>query len=472
MAASRILLVDDEAGIRFGVREFLAAHGYEVDEADSCRAAEECFRRSRPDLVILDYVLPDGDALTLLPRLRAVDASVPVIILTAHGSIDLAVRAVKEGAEQFLTKPVEMASVLVVVQRLLDARRTSRRQLAGQTRESRGEFDPFLGNTPAVRHLAEQAERVAAADRPVLIQGPTGCGKGVLARWLHNRGPRADEALVDLNCAGLSREFLESELFGHEKGAFTGAAASKPGLLEIGHRGSVFLDEIGDMPAEVQPKVLKVLEEKRFRRMGEVRDRHVDVRLIAATHHDLVALVREQRFRSDLYFRISTLPLIVPALSERLADIPLLATSILQRLGPELGRGAVTLSSAAETALLRYSWPGNIRELRNVLERAVLLGGSARIEPRDLRFDDGLADLPGARASSLTLLEVERRHIELVLREENGHVERAAHRLGIPRSSLYQKIKQFALRPSAAGAEASAVEAASGGDRQEEGPIR
>jgi DNA-binding NtrC family response regulator len=230
-------------------------------------------------------------------------------------------------------------------------------------------------------------------------------------------------------------------------------------MLEIGHRGSVFLDEIGDMPVEVQPKVLKVLEEKRFRRMGEVRDRHVDVRLIAASHHDLVALVREQRFRSDLYFRISTLPLVVPALAERVADIPLLAASILERLGPELGRSAVTLSPAAETALLRYAWPGNIRELRNVLERAVLLGGSDRIEPQDLRFDHALAELPEARASSLTLLEVERRHIELVLREENGQVERAARRLGIPRSSLYHKIKLFGLRTSPGGAEPSAAEA-------------
>jgi DNA-binding NtrC family response regulator len=251
---------------------------------------------------------------------------------------------------------------------------------------------------------------------------------------------------VDLNCAGLTREFLETELFGHGKGAFTGAVTSKPGLLEIGHRGTVFLDEIGDMHPEVQPKVLKVLEEKRFRRLGEVSDRQVDVRLIVATHRDLVSLVRERQFRQDLYFRISTIPLAVPSLAQRVEDIPLLAARLLHRLAPELGRPRAHLSPEAETALMAYRWPGNIRELRNVLERAILLGPTDRIEPRDLRFDAALAAIPGARETNLTLLEVERCHIEQVLCEENGHVERAARRLGIPRSSLYNKLKRLGIR--------------------------
>jgi DNA-binding NtrC family response regulator len=441
--------VDDESAVRFGVREFLELRGFEVDEAETCRAAEERFRSAQPDAVVLDYLLPDGDALALMARLRTVDPSVPLVILTAHGSIELAVRAVKEGAEQFLTKPVELASLAVILERILEGRRERRTVLARRAREARSDVDPFFGTSAAIRGLAEQAARVAASESPVLIQGATGTGKGVLARWLHAHGSRAEEPFVDLNSAGLTREFLESELFGHEKGAFTGAVSSKPGLLEIAHRGTVFLDEIGDVHAEVQPKLLKVLEEKRFRRLGDVRDRRVDIRLVAATHHDLAELVREGRFRSDLYFRISTLPLRVPSLAERTEDIPLLAERLLAALARELGRGKVELSPAAADALARYAWPGNIRELRNVLERAVLLGSGERVEPRDLQFDADLVARDGDGASAdLTLLALERRHIERVLRLAGGHVGRAAHRLGVPRSTLYEKIRRLGIRPA------------------------
>lgn len=247
---------------------------------------------------------------------------------------------------------------------------------------------------------------------------------------------------MDLNCAGLSHEFLETELFGHKKGAFTGAVADKTGLLEVAQRGTVFLDEIGDMGAQVQPKLLKVLEEKRFRRLGEVEDRHVDINLIAATHQDFQRLVREQRFRSDLYFRISTIPLTVPALRQRREDIPIIAGALLARLTAELGRDNLRLAQDAQQAMRDYPWPGNIRELRNVLERATLLSDSDTLNRRDLRFDETAridATMPDL---DLTLLEVERRHIERVLGAEQGHVHRAATRLSIPRSSLYQKIKR------------------------------
>jgi DNA-binding NtrC family response regulator len=296
-----------------------------------------------------------------------------------------------------------------------------------------------------MRDLAEQATRVADVDSPVLILGETGTGKGVLARWLHRHGPRRDEAYVDLNCAGLSREFLETELFGYERGAFTGAVGSKPGLLEIGHRGTVFLDEVGDVDPQVQPKLLKVLEEQRFRRLGGVRDVQVDVRLISATHQDLARLTREKTFRSDLYFRISTIPLALPPLRQRAEDIPLLAGTLLGRLCGELGRIPARLSPEAEQTLCRHPWPGNIRELRNVLERAVLLGRQDVIGPRDLFFDGGALAGGLDGEANLTLLEVERRHIERVLREERGQVGRAAQRLGVPRSSLYQKIKRHGI---------------------------
>jgi DNA-binding NtrC family response regulator len=255
----RILVVDDEPAVRFGLRDFLETHGYEVHEAESCRQALEVFAAVNPDAALIDYRLGDGDALTLLPRLREIDPNVPLIVLTAYGSIDLAVRAIKEGAEQFLTKPIELPALQVVLRRVLEAGRAHRTHLAGSARERRAAVDPFLGTSAAIRALAEQAGKVLETESPILIQGDTGTGKGVLAAWLHRHGHRSKEAFVDLNCAGLTREFLESELFGHEKGAFTGAVARKQGLLEIAHGGTIFLDEIGDIDAQVQPKLLKVL---------------------------------------------------------------------------------------------------------------------------------------------------------------------------------------------------------------------
>jgi DNA-binding NtrC family response regulator len=445
MAKDRILVVDDEVAVRFGIHDFLETQGYEVEEADSCQRTLDLFQTSRPDAAIIDYMLPDGNAIDLLPRLKEIDPTTPIVILTAHGSIDLAVRAVKEGAEQFLTKPVELQALLVILRRLLEDRRHRHKQLAGKSRQGRENVDPFLGISRAIRQLAEQAKRVLATESPILIHGETGTGKGVLANWLHSHGPRAEEAFVDLNCAGLSHDLLETELFGHEKGAFTGATASKSGLLEVAHHGSVFLDEIGDMDLLVQPKLLKVLEEKRFRRLGDVRDRYVDIRLIAASHQDLVLLVQKKRFRSDLYFRISTIPLAVPPLRERVDDIPRLAQHLLERLAIDLGRGGVRLAPDAERALQAYSWPGNISELRNVLERALLLNGRRVLGRQDLRFDTPLAAEPAPDDAHLTLLEVERRHIERILRAEHGQVEQAARKLGLPRSSRYQKIKQHGI---------------------------
>jgi DNA-binding NtrC family response regulator len=443
----KILIVDDEPGIRFGVRDFLESEGLEADEADSVASADKAVREGRPDAVILDHMLPDGTALDLLPRLKEFDPALPVVVLTGHASIDLAVRAVKEGADQFLAKPVELPALLVLLRRLLESQRERRRQIAGRTRQAREEIDPFVGASAPLRQLAEDARRVCASSSPILIEGETGTGKGVLARWLHRNGLRADEPFVDLNCAGLSREFLETELFGHEKGAYTGAVTSKPGLLEVAHRGVFFLDEIGDLDPQVQPKVLKVLEEKRFRRLGEVRDRQVDVHLIAATHQDLAELAKEKKFRSDLYYRISTIPLRVPALRERPEDIPGLARRLLEGFSADLGRRGLRLSPEAEQRLGQYAWPGNVRELRNVLERALLLCGRDVVEADDLRFEGpGVASEDAAAPGApLTLEELERQHITGVLQSLGGRVAEASQRLGIPRSTLYQKIKKYGL---------------------------
>jgi DNA-binding NtrC family response regulator len=468
MARPSILLVDDDPSARFAVREYLGLQGFEVHEADSAAGAAEQFRTARPDLAILDYRLPDGNALELLPRLKAIEADVPIIILTGHGTIDLAVQAIKEGADQFLTKPVQLAALLVLVERALDNRRVRKRQEAGAGGGRREAVDPFQGTSAVIRSLEEQARKVLDSEAPILIQGETGSGKGVLARWFHENGPRREEAFVDLNCAGLSKDLLESELFGHERGAFTGAVSAKKGLLEVADRGTVFLDEIGDVAGDLQPKLLKVLEEKKFRRLGDVRDRVVDIRLVAATHQDLALSVAEGRFRSDLYFRINALPLVVPALRERPEDIPGLAERLVNSVTRDLGRGPVALAPDALAALRAYHWPGNVRELRNVLERAILLSsGEDVLEAAHLRFTPGApapagspgVDGPGgalvadgvagtALTSRMTLEEVERAWIERVLKEEGGKVEPASRRLGIPRSSLYNKIKRYNITVS------------------------
>jgi len=440
VAKNRILIVDDEPAVRFGIRDFLELQGYEIEEAETCQDARHLFSNSRPDIVIADYMLPD-----LLPRLKEIDPEIPLLVLTAHGSIDLAVKAIKEGAEQFLTKPIEMSALQVILQRLLETQRRHHKHLASKSRRVRQAIDPFIGTSSAIRLLADQARKILTSESPVLILGETGSGKGVLARWLHENSPRAEEAFVDLNCAGLSRELLETELFGHQKGAFTSATSSKQGLFEVAHRGTVFLDEVGDVDLQIQPKLLKVLEDKRFRRVGDVIDQQVDVRLIAATHQDIGQLVRQKKFRDDLYFRISTIPLSFPPLRKRIDDIPVVAQYLLDKVSADLGRGQIQLDDDCLKALQAYAWPGNVRELRNVIERALLLSEEKSIGLKDLNFD-GHANLGALTLDSrLTLLQLEKQHIQRVLDEERGRVEKAANRLGIPRSSLYQKIKKHQI---------------------------
>ena len=444
----RVLLVENDENTRRGLQRVLTADGYEVDEAETCRAALDRLRIGRPEAVIASCRLPDGSALDLVSHIKAGATGTPCIVLAEEAALDVAVQALQEGADQFLMKPVNRPALLLVLQRALDNQRDRRRRLREESLRAREPVDPFLGDSPAIRELAERARRVLVGDRPVLIRGETGTGKGVLAAWLHGRGPRSEEGFLDLNCAGLTRELLETELFGHEKGAFTGAIATKIGLLEAADKGTLFLDEIGDVDLQVQPKLLKVLEEGRFRRLGDVHDRQADVWLIAATHQDLGKLVEQKRFRSDLYFRVSTISLQLPSLRERTDDIPLLAEHFLRRISGELGRQPASLSPAALRRLQSHSWPGNIRELRNVLERAVLLTEASVLEPNDLGFDFELKRRESRPSGVVTLREAERSLIERVLGEEHGNVGRAAERLGISRSSLYQRIQKHRISTS------------------------
>ncbi|HKS75316.1 MAG TPA: sigma-54 dependent transcriptional regulator [Terriglobales bacterium] len=446
----RVLVVENDVPVREAIAEFFRRSNYEVIATGTCVAAEQLLRSTRPDAAILDYSLPDGNALELIPRLKAIEPMVPLVILTAYGSIDLAVEAVKLGAEHFLTKPAELGALLLVIQRCVEIHRERRKHIAERNLQRRKIMNPFIGTSEAITRLAESAGKVLSSEGPILIQGETGTGKGVLAHWLHENGPRSAAPFVDLNCSALDRNLLEAELFGHDRGTLPGAMQNKIGLLEIAHKGIVFLDEIGDVDPQVQPRLLKVLEEKQFRRLGDVRDRMVDVRLIASTHHDMAKRVRDKSFRSDLYFRINADPLRTPSLRERVEDIPAIATDILGALSRELGTGSIEVSPGAMRVLQVYAWPGNIRELRNVLERAVLLNGNRILTERDLHFDSEADTNGGSQPAVKTLETVERQYIEEVLYLEGGRVEQAARTLGIPRSSLYHKIKQYGIsRPGA-----------------------
>ena len=446
MVKSRLLIVDDEPGSRLGVRSYLENHGYDVDEADTVGAAMRILHTQVPDVALVDYSLPDGTALDLMAQLKQQGIDIPVVVLTGHGSIELAVMAVKEGAEQFLTKPVELSSLAAVLDRVIEHQQNSRRILAVQSsRQASGEDGLISGRSPAVRALAHDANTAAACDAPILIEGETGTGKGLLAKWIHSASARTAEAFVDLNCAGLPRELLESELFGHEKGAFTGATNSKPGLVEAAHRGTMFLGEIGDTDIAVQPKLLKIVEEKRFRRLGDIGERRVDVRFIAASNKSLIQLVDQGEFREDLYYRLNTIVLRLPPLRHRKEDIPTLVQQLLNRLSREIGRPVPRVEGDAVDALQSHAWPGNIRELRNVLERAMLAATSPVLRAVDLRLNATPRRSAPAAATVIptaeTLKEVEWLHIQRVLDEEKGSVGRASKRLGIPRSSLYQKLK-------------------------------
>ena len=445
--ADSVLLIDDDADVLRAVGDYFDRIGYEVARAEAAEPGFDAFDRMRPDVVILDLHLPDLNGLDVLERLRSRGGS--VILLTGQGDIATAVRAMQLGAEHFLTKPVDLNHLAAATARVCDKVRLARQNALLRRREHEHEGLESLGVSPAIREIGRQVELLAASERStVLLTGESGTGKGWVARVIHHLSPRASGPFVEVNCGGLSATFLESELFGHEKGAFTDAKERRQGLFELADRGTIFLDEIGDLAPELQPKLLKVLETKTFRRLGGTREITVDARLVAATNRDLVVEVQAGRFREDLYYRLSVMPLRLPAVRERSRDDRLaLLTRILADLGPQMPGCPSACSAEALDRLLSAPWPGNVREMRNVVERAMILArGAGQIGVEHLPADLRKAGAGGERRHQpQALSEVERAHIEKTLKFHGGNRTRAAHELGISRATLINKIKVYQL---------------------------
>ena len=449
--ADTLLLVDDDAAVLRAIGDYFERLGYEVLREATGDAGVETFMRVRPDVVILDLNLPDASGLVVLEQLRRENGA--VILLTGQGDIQTAVRAMQLGAENFLTKPVDMNHLAAATARVAEKVRLSRQNALLRSRDHEGEGLASLGVSPAMREMARQVELLAASERStVLLQGESGTGKGWVARVIHHLSPRAQGPFVEVNCGGLSATFLDSEMFGHEKGAYTDAKERKLGLFELADRGTILLDEIGELAPELQPKLLKVLETKKFRRLGGTRELTVDVRLVAATNRDLVTEVEAGRFREDLYYRLNVMPLTMPPVRERSRDDRLsLLTRLLGDLKPQLPGCPAECASDAIDRLVAAPWPGNVREMRNVLERAMILARGQQaigVEhlPADLRQRGGKGDgAADKRYQPQSLADVERQQIERTLRHHDGNRTRAALELGISRATLINKIKIYSL---------------------------
>lgn len=444
-----ILLIDDDPEIRGVLGRFFDRRDWIVLSAGDARTAAALYERERPDLVLLDIELPDLSGLQLLEVLRARDEDATVIMLTGQADVMTAVEAMRLGAENFLTKPVELVHLEAATDRALEKVELRRRNRFYSERQSAASGLEELGTGGVMREVARQVELLAASDTTALLLGETGTGKGWVAQMLHAHSVRARNPFVEINCAGLSATFLDSEIFGHERGAFTDAREQKRGLMEVAHTGTFFLDEVGDLATDLQPKLLKAIESRRFRRLGGTRELDVDVRLVAATNRDLEGAARKGTFREDLYYRLAVMPVRLPPLRERgrgaLVELTLRMLTDLRR---RAGRGPAAVSPEALDLMGRYPWPGNIRELRNVLERAGLLAGDAEtLRPVHLPPEIAAADpfVSGAADVELTLAEAERAHIARVLAHNEGNRTRAARALGISRATLYEKLERYDL---------------------------
>jgi DNA-binding NtrC family response regulator len=457
-----ILIVEDKDSLRAMLRHALEDQGHTVVEAADEAEALRQVRDARPDLVLSDLRLLSGDGVGVLRGAKDIDPELPVIVMTAYGSIQDAVVAMKEGALDFLAKPVDPDHLLLLVERALVQRR-----MAAENRILRDELavrrgaPAIIGQDPSLQRLMATVHRAASTDTTVLLLGESGTGKELVARTLHALGGRADGPFVAINCAAIPETLLETELFGHEKGAFTGAIARKAGRFELAHRGTLFLDEIGDLPIGLQAKILRALEEKRFDRVGGTQPLQVDVRVIAATNRNLKAAVAARQFREDLFFRLSVFPIDIPPLRERPADIELLARHFVDKFCRDLKKKPLILSAEALDELKRYRWPGNVRELQNCIERAAILTDGDTIRPRhlDLSFRDGIAaegpvedpwaslDLRGSLAdvTRRAVVVIERRKIQTALKDAAGQKPRAADLLQVSYKTLLQKMRDYEI---------------------------
>jgi DNA-binding NtrC family response regulator len=457
-----LLLVEDKSELRAMMRKALERAGYSVDEAPDGAAAIQKVRTRRYLLVITDLKMPGASGLDVLRETKQADATIPVLLLTAYGSVEEAVAAMKDGAFDFLQKPVDLDHLKLLVKRAAEQQELQRENLLLRAEyAARYGFPRIVGEHPSIREVSQQIQKVAATDTTCLLLGESGTGKELFALAIHHLSSRREQAFVALNCAAIPEGLVENELFGHEKGAFTGAGSRKVGKMDLAHRGTLFLDEIGELPLAIQAKLLRVLEEKRFERVGGMQSIDVDVRIVVATNRDLQKQVQEKLFRDDLYFRISTVPITIPPLRERGNDVLLLANHFLEKFSREFTKPGLELSEEARDRLLHYRWPGNVRELQNTMERAVILadGVSIRAEGLQLpvtkpdsgqlpegmlpqKFDwSGTLEQVTGRATS----HVEKALLENTMRECKWNKTRAAERLGITPKTLLAKLRAAGL---------------------------
>jgi two-component system response regulator AtoC len=450
-AFMKALIVDDEKNIRESLKKYLALEGIESAGAETAEAALELLEKVSFDAVVMDLKLPGMNGQEALAEVRRRGLGTPVIMISAHGQIPDAVEALKTGAQDYLVKPFDPAELIIRIRALVENRR--RENLLEAEKRSAGADGAFIGESPAMRRLSAQIDKIADTDVTVLITGESGAGKEVAAREIHARSPWKGEPFVAVNIGGIHEGLMESELFGHEKGSFTGAAARKIGLFELAGRGSIFLDEIGEMPAALQVKLLRVLQEKKVRRLGGSSDIPVNARIISATNRNLEAFVQQGRFREDLYYRLNVFRLNLPPLRERKEDIPLLAVYLLSRLCARMGRPGRELSSGAMEMLKDYAFPGNVRELENILERALIYcnGNVIGEEDIDLRKSPGEKPprLPGPPAGQgaepESLEDIEKKAVLAALARCGGNRSKAAALLGLSRKTILNKLKAYGM---------------------------